>query len=294
MKAVSTLLFLMALAATPAEAQNAEAPDDSTQAAPVQESAQAPAQAPAPATIDTTKKDDAPVRYHSGWATLGKDIVTDFIAFPKRPSTWVFLGIGAGAALATHPADDYVETHMVGNTTADRVFAVGKVVGSTYVQVASGVGLWVVGRYIVAPATDGSRTNKFSVIGFDLMRGQILSQAIVHAMKYTVRRDRPTGECCSFPSGHAATAFAAAAVLERHLGYRGSWPALAAATYVATSRLVDDRHWLSDVMMGAGIGTASGWTVVGTHGRGTEYALQPMPIRGGMMLAFTRVNKDHN
>jgi membrane-associated phospholipid phosphatase len=174
------------------------------------------------------------------------------------------------------------------------VFSVGKVAGSAYVHLASGVGLWAVSRYIVAPATNESRTNKFSVIGFDLMRGQIISQAMVHGMKYAVRRDRPTGECCSFPSGHSASAFAAAAVLERHLGYRGSWPALAAATYVATSRLVDNRHFLSDVMMGAGIGTASGWTVVGTHGRGSEYALQPVPVKGGMMLAFTRVHKEHN
>ena len=59
------------------------------------------------------------------------------------------------------------------------------------------------------------------------------------------------GECYAFPSGHAASAFAAASVLERHFGYRASWPALAAATYVGTSRLVDDRHFLSDVVFGA-------------------------------------------
>jgi membrane-associated phospholipid phosphatase len=59
--------------------------------------------------------------------------------------------------------------------------------------------------------------------------------------------------------------------------------------YVATSRLVDNRHFLSDVMMGAGVGMASGWTVVGTHGR-SEFALQPVPVQGGMMIALTRVN----
>ena len=155
-------------------------------------------------------------------------------------------------------------------------------------QIGSGVGLWAVGRYVIAPATDESKTNRFSEIGFDLMRAQIVSQVVVHGMKYSIRRDRPTGECCSFPSGHAATAFAAASVLERHLGYRASWPALVGATYVATSRLVDNRHFLSDVMMGAGVGMASGWTVVGTRGR-SEYALQPVPVKGGMMIAFSRV-----
>jgi len=126
-----------------------------------------------------------------------------------------------------------------------------------------------------------------SHLGFDLIRAQLLTEGLVQGMKYTVRRDRPTGECCAFPSGHAASAFAAASVLERHLGYRASWPALAAATYVATSRLVDNRHFLSDVMFGAGVGMASGWTIVGRHGR-KVYGLQPMPVRGGIMVALTR------
>jgi membrane-associated phospholipid phosphatase len=238
---------------------------------------------------DQPTRDAVPEHAHTGWATLLKDTGRDFLAFPKRKSTWTLLGLGAAAALATHPGDSYVESHIVGNRTANRAFSVGQWAGSAYMQIGSGVGLWAVGRYVIAPATDESRTNRFSEIGFDLMRAQIVSQVVVHGMKYSIRRDRPTGECCSFPSGHAATAFAAASVLERHLGYRGSWPALVAATYVATSRLVDNRHFLSDAMMGAGVGMASGWTVVGTRGR-SEYALQPVPVKGGMMIALSRVH----
>jgi len=224
---------------------------------------------------------------HTGWATLVKDTGRDFAAFPRRKSTWTLLAIGGAAALATHPADHYVERHIVGSTTAADVFRPGRWIGSSEVQVGTAVGLWAVGRYVVAPAAGESRTNKVSHLGFDLIRAQLLTEGLVQAMKYTVRRDRPTGECCAFPSGHAASAFAAASVLERHLGYRGSWPALAAATYVATSRLVDNRHFLSDVMFGAGIGMASGWTIVGRHGR-ESYSLQPMPVRGGIMVALIR------
>jgi len=123
------------------------------------------------------------------------------------------------------------------------------------------------------------------------MRAQILAQAITHGTKNIVRRDRPTGECCSFPSGHAASAFAAASVLERHLGYRGSWPFIAGAMYVGASRLVDNRHFLSDVAFGAFAGVASGWTVVGTRGRSRlAFAFEPVPVHGGMMIALTRVN----
>jgi membrane-associated phospholipid phosphatase len=230
---------------------------------------------------------------HTGWATLIKDSAHDFAALPRRRSTWTLLAIAGASALAAHPGDDYVERHIVGNQTADHVFVVGKWLGSAEVQIGTAVGLWAVGRYVVPAATDESKTNTLSHLGFDLIRAQILSQALVHGIKYSVRRDRPTGECCAFPSGHATTAFAAASVIERHLGYRASWPALAAATYVATSRLVDDRHFLSDVVFGAGLGMASGWTVVGRHGR-TNYTLQPVPVDHGMMVAVSRQVTPHH
>ena len=274
--------LVLSLTGAPVAAQTPTATSDTTQTA--------TAPAPNPPQASQPKKEPNPTPAHTGWATLFKNSMGDFVAFPKRKSTWTLLGLGGAAALATHPADTYVENHIQSNTARD-VFTLGKWVGSASVQVGSAVGLWAVGRYIVPPAADEPRTNKFSHLGFDLIRAQILSQALVHGVKYTVRRDRPTGECCAFPSGHAATAFAAAAVLERHLGYRASWPALLGAFYVGASRLVDRRHFLSDVMFGAGLGTASGWTVVGTHGR-KEYALQPIPVRGGMMIAVTRVHPD--
>ena len=230
----------------------------------------------------------SPQPEHSGWRSLFRNSAGDFRTFPRRQSTWVILGAGAGAALLAHPADDYVTSHIVGSPTADRVFVAGKWLGSTYVHTGAAVGLYLAGRYMLAPAADGSRTNKASHLGFDLMRAQILSQAIVHGMKYTVQRDRPTGECCAFPSGHAASAFAAASVLERHFGYRGAWPTLVAASYVAASRLVDNRHFLSDVVFGAAVGVSTGWTVVGSHGRSTM-TLVPMPVRGGVFLAVTRI-----
>jgi membrane-associated phospholipid phosphatase len=157
---------------------------------------------------------------------------------------------------------------------------------------ASSVGLWAVGRYIIGPAEDGSKTNKWSEMGFDMMRAQMLAQAVTHGTKNIVRRDRPTGECCSFPSGHSASAFAAAAVLERHLGYRGSWPFMLGAMYVGASRLVDNRHFLSDVMFGAAVGTASGWTVVSSKRGNTAFMMQPVPVDHGMMIAFTKVEQN--
>ena len=132
----------------------------------------------------------------------------------------------------------------------------------------------------------GPKTNKVSHLGFDLIRALVVSQALTQGIKQAVRRDRPTGECCAFPSGHASATFAVASVLERHLGYRGAWPTFLIASYVAASRLHDNRHFLSDVLFGGALGIASGWTVVGRHGR-SSYALMPVPVRGGLMLSLT-------
>lgn len=234
------------------------------------------------------KTEEHPAPQHTGFSAFARALGSDFAAFPRRPSTWVILGIGAGAALLAHPIDDDVNAHLVGSKSFSRFWEPGHIVGSVGVQGGLALGLYFGGRYLV-PAVQGQpRTNKWSHLGYDLLRAQLLSQAFIQGIKLGVRRDRPSGDCCGFPSGHAASAFATAAVLERHLGYRAAWPTLLAATYVATSRLHDNVHFLSDVLFGSAIGMATGWTVVGRHGR-NEYTLLPVPVRGGFALALTRL-----
>jgi membrane-associated phospholipid phosphatase len=221
---------------------------------------------------------------HTGFSALVFETGRDFKAFPRRRSTWVILAIGGGAAALAHPADDEVNGRLAGSG-AGHFFAPGKYIGSVYVQAGTAVGLYVIGRYFLPHADGEPRTNKVSHLGFDLLRALVVSQAFTQGIKYAVRRDRPTGECCAFPSGHASATFATASVLERHLGYRGAWPTFAIAAYVATSRLHDNRHFLSDVLFGGALGVASGWTVVGRHGR-SNYALMPVPVRGGVMVTL--------
>ena len=66
-------------------------------------------------------------------------------------------------------------------------------------------------------------------------------------------------------------------------------PTIAIASYVATSRLHENVHFLSDVLMGSAVGVASGWTVVGRHGR-SSYAFTPVPVRGGLAMQISRVD----
>jgi PAP2 superfamily len=219
---------------------------------------------------------------HTGFSALVRKTGGDFKAFPMRRSTWVILGIGGAAAAIAYPFDDDVNDALEGNDTLEKIFKPGKYLGSSYVQMGAAVGTYLIGRY--GMKSEHGRTNKVSHLGFDLLRAQILAQALTYGIKYAVQRDRPNGQCCSFPSGHASVTFATASVLERHFGYRAAWPTFVIAGYVAASRLTENVHFLSDVLFGSALGIASGWTVVGRHGR-QDFALYPVPTRGGVAIA---------
>jgi membrane-associated phospholipid phosphatase len=225
---------------------------------------------------------------HTGLAALAVETWGDFKSFPQRRSTWVILGVGGALALAVHPADKSVTEHLSESTAAGWFWAPGKYIGGVGMVVAP-VTIYVIGRYVLAPSPGEAHTNKWTHLGFDLVRAQIVDEVLVQALKFSVQRTRPNGDNYSFPSGHAAATFAFASVLERHLGYRFAWPTVAIATYVATSRLHDNVHYLSDVVFGAALGTAVGWTVVGRHGK-SNFALVPSIGPHAVMFTLTRTS----
>mgnify|MGYP003199246539 CR=1 FL=1 len=61
----------------------------------------------------------------------------------------------------------------------------------------------------------------------------------------------------SFPSGHTATAFMTATMLTKEYGHISPWIGIGAysvATATGLMRMANNKHWLSDVLTGAGIG----------------------------------------
>lgn len=94
----------------------------------------------------------------------------------------------------------------------------------------------------------------------------LLSNAVmalaVNATKYSVKEMRPDNSTeNSFPSGHTATAFTAATILHKEYGLtRSPWFSIggyAVATATGVMRVLNNRHWVSDVVAGAGIGILS-------------------------------------
>jgi membrane-associated phospholipid phosphatase len=156
----------------------------------------------------------------------------------------------------------------------------GSMLGGMPVQFGGAVATFAIGKITRSPTV--------TAVGGDLVRAQLVAQTISYGLKFSVQRTRPDGSSFSFPSGHAATAFASATVLQRHFGWKAGIPAYAVASYVATSRIRDNRHYLSDVVFGAAIGMVAGRTVTIGHGD-TRFALTPIAASSGAGVGFTLV-----
>lgn len=79
-----------------------------------------------------------------------------------------------------------------------------------------------------------------------------------YGTKFVINEQRPDlSNKHSFPSGHVALAFTGAELLRTEYGNTYGIAGYALATSVALLRLYNNRHWLNDVLMGAGIGILS-------------------------------------
>ncbi|OQP60196.1 phospholipid phosphatase [Niastella vici] len=102
-----------------------------------------------------------------------------------------------------------------------------------------------------------------------LLKSELVMMAAVTVLKNTSHILRPDSSAyTSFPSGHTAQAFAAAAILSEEYGYRYKWvPYLSygLASIVGGFRMANNKHYLSDVLVAAGIGILSTKLAYWTH-----------------------------
>lgn len=184
-------------------------------------------------------------------------------------------------AIATAPWDREGVNNGFGIPTT--LFESGNIMGSFAFQAGVGFAGYGLGKVI--------RNDKLAIVGRDIARAQILSQVIVQSVKVSVRRERPDGSNnMSFPSGHSASAFATAAVLHRHYGWKAGVPAYAFGSYVALARMAWNRHHATDVVMGMGVGLASARTVTMNLG-GSKFNMGVQPQVGGASVNFTKIYK---
>jgi membrane-associated phospholipid phosphatase len=205
-----------------------------------------------------------------------RQVGSDFKHLPSKDSLYWLAGGGA-VALAVHPQDDDVNQHLIPH---DKFFNPGQTLGSVYVQGGSALATYVIGR--------ATSNEKVKHLGTDMLSAQIVAQALTQVLKVSTQRERPDGSNNhSFPSGHASATFATATVLQRHLGWRAAVPTYTLASYVAMSRLQENRHFLSDVVFGGALGVVAGRTTT-RHGR-AHWAVIPDMSKGRAAVLLSRI-----
>lgn len=106
---------------------------------------------------------------------------------------------------------------------------------------------------------NGRSKDRWQVLATDAMAAAMMA-VMVNGLKYSINRTRPNGAGGSFPSGHTATAFMGATLLAHEYGHRSVWYPIAGysvATATGVLRILNNRHYVSDVFVGAAIGILS-------------------------------------
>jgi membrane-associated phospholipid phosphatase len=194
----------------------------------------------------------------------------------------VVVGVWTAATIGLAPLDKHLARELQDSSVQANRFLKNAAHG---VEVIASPGSYYIGGslYLIGRITHKPRIADLGWHGTEaVMMGELTS----YTLKGLVGRGRPfvtiddpddfkfgrgfgSSEWRSFPSGHATTAFAAAAAVtdETTLWWPNStWivgPIMyGGATMVAVSRMYHNRHWASDVAVGALIGTFSGKKVV--------------------------------
>ena len=184
---------------------------------------------------------------------------------------WLYTALALGATAAAYGFDEDVRDEARAFRAGDweAPLIVGQWYGSGAVSGAVGAGLYIAGL-----AGDDDHTR---VTGRLVLQSLAYSGAITQLLKMLTGRARPeTGadksdfgffsvndSRNSFPSGHTTIAFALSSTLSRRVGsVPFSILLYGLATLTAAHRITHDRHWLSDTVLGAVIGSVVGIAVV--------------------------------
>jgi membrane-associated phospholipid phosphatase len=212
---------------------------------------------PSDALAEAAARSDRPAG--DGRRTLGafpKNLGRGFVGVFSRESLMPFL-VGGTAALASHSLDQRAATLIDGRCTP--CGRTGATVGGAAVVPFVGMA-FVAGRLAPTGST-------FRSASYDAAQALIVNSAWTGLLKYSLQRTRPDGsDSLSLPSGHTSTAFALATVAERHYGWKAGLPAYALAAGIGLSRMESNKHYLSDVLAGATLGTIVGRTVTRVNG----------------------------
>jgi len=208
-------------------------------------------------------------------ASLFTSLPPDF-AHLFTPANGIIAGVGGAGSLAVHPKDDEIAPKIYQPSGGRHdFFRAGGTLGDGVEQGGFALGMYIIGR--------AAHSARLGQLGADLVDAQIVSGVITQSIKAAAHRTRPNGGNHSFPSGHTSATFATAEVIREHYGWKWGVPLYALGGYVSVSRMVDNKHWASDVIFGTAIGIVSGRAASIGHGP-QPVSVAPSIIPGGFAI----------
>lgn len=234
--------------------------------------------------------------YFKGYLSHTKAIITSPRSWSQ--SSWLtFSALAAITAVVASEEDDIQQWIQANRTpTTDRIARTVKPLGNVKVTFSAMAALYAYGEIF--------EDDHAKVTALMALESAVITGGLTESIKRIAHKHRPgpanlddarwdgpslkRGNL-SFPSGHAAHSFAVATVFASQYRNVRIVPPLAytAATLCALSRLNDNKHWLSDVILGAALGHFTAKAVLGLHGAGeSRLSLRPSSSGFGLALSY--------
>lgn len=193
---------------------------------------------------------------------------------------------GAGIAVyLLHPYDQDIKDYSQKNGLLNEDFShLLDLYGGGVVYPSTLVGVGVVSTLQGDTWEEGIRKYKYIITSLGL------TATLTSAIKILTGRERPNGKGRrSFPSGHTSGSFAIASVLDELYGAYIGLPAYIIAGLVGVQRIHDNKHWLTDVIAGAALGTTIGRGFGAAYRRevnGSPLSIVPSRAGGDFYIRF--------
>lgn len=221
----------------------------------------------------------------------------DFVTTPFRLDQGEILGTlaVAGAVGLTYVFDNTIRDKVAAHrsSTLDKAADAGNLIGDPFLHLGIAGAVWGGGILADSP--------KWREVGLMMGEAAVLADASSFILKSGVGRARPytergrasfrpfqfSSDYDSMPSMHTSSSFAMASVIART---SESIPvallSYTTAAFVGFSRIYKDKHWASDVVLGAAIGELAGRVVTRFHAGGGKLAIVPAASANSASLAL--------
>jgi hypothetical protein len=184
-----------------------------------------------------------------------KRIIRDSKESFLRADNLSILLLAGGASVALHSsgadekvADNFEDHHIFHGFTDESL----NVIGHPWTHLGASA-LWY--------AVSRKNNDDFNKERAEAMVAALaVTNVATFSLKAIRHNDSPNGKDWAWPSGHTASSFTVASMLDEYYGPKIGVPAYAVASLIAYRMMDTGDHWTSDVVFGAAIGWVAGHT----------------------------------